>query len=140
MLDFKESPINFTLNILGKKWAIEIINELFDGRKRYSDLLEVNESISSKVLSERLKELYKEGLIDKIVTNMIPLKIKYQLTEKGRFLKTILFELAIFGSIFSQDKIFNKEINHEDEIIEFFGSYYKIDPAELNNAIKRYNL
>ncbi|OLS26827.1 MAG: putative HTH-type transcriptional regulator YtcD [Candidatus Heimdallarchaeota archaeon LC_3] len=140
MIEFIESPIHITLSIISKKWAVEIINELFTGRKRYSDLLELNQSISSKVLSERLKELYNEEIIDKIITNMIPLKIKYQLTEKGRFLNRILFELAIFGSLFYRGKILEKNIKHENDIINYFGSSYKIDPEEQHRARKRYNL
>ncbi|MFX0095442.1 MAG: winged helix-turn-helix transcriptional regulator, partial [Candidatus Hodarchaeota archaeon] len=80
MLEFKQSPVNLTLQLISKKWTTEIITELMKGRKRFSDLLEANPNLSSKMLSERLKELYQEGFIDKIVINMIPLRVKYQIT------------------------------------------------------------
>jgi DNA-binding HxlR family transcriptional regulator len=138
MLDLKESPVHVSLDLISKKWTVDIINELLTGRKRYSELLEINSSISSKVLSERLKELYKEEIVDKIVINIMPLKAKYQLTEKGRLLKNILFELAVFTSLLYPEKIFEETGTNENEIIDFLGSNYHIDEEEVKLVKKRY--
>ncbi|MHA1984239.1 MAG: winged helix-turn-helix transcriptional regulator [Candidatus Hodarchaeales archaeon] len=138
MFEFRDSPVHISLDLLSKKWTVDILSELLTGRKRYSELLEINPSISSKVLSERLKELYKEEIIDKIVTNIMPLKAKYQLTEKGRLLKNILFELAVFTSLLYPEKIFEETGANENEIIDFFGSNYNIDEEEVKLVKKRY--
>ncbi len=97
-----KSLIDRSLAFLSKKWTVNILLDLMDGRKRFSELLNSNESISNKVLADRLKELVEDNYIQKIVINMIPLTATYQLTEQGRRLNRILFELAVSAVI--QDK------------------------------------
>ena len=142
-MDFKISPIQFTLDILSRKWTIEILENLRTGRKRYSELLNYNDQMSSKVLSERLKELYDLGIVDKIITNIMPVKAKYELTEKGYFLLPILFEMAIFSSLNYSDLILSTEGNKEDEIITYFGNHFNISPEEaefLKLRMKKYDI
>ena len=130
-MDFKISPIQFTLDILSRKWTIEILENLRTGRKRYSDLLNLNEQITSKVLSERLKELYELGLIDKIITNIMPVKAKYELTEKGHYLIPIFFEMALFSSLNFPEIIFTNDRTREDEIVTYFGNHYNLNTDEM---------
>ncbi|MHA2172226.1 MAG: winged helix-turn-helix transcriptional regulator [Candidatus Kariarchaeaceae archaeon] len=94
-----KSLIDQSLAFLSKKWTVNILLDLMDGRKRFSELLNSNESISNKVLADRLKELVEDNFIQKIVINMIPLTATYQLTEQGRRLNRILFELAVSAVI-----------------------------------------
>ena len=111
------SPLLLTFQILQKKWTLEIIMELFKGRKRFSDLLEIDESLTSKVLSERIKELYENHIIEKIIINMIPLKFKYQLTDQGIDLNKILFEIAIYSCKYYPEKVIKGETENINEII-----------------------
>ncbi|MHA2363197.1 MAG: winged helix-turn-helix transcriptional regulator [Candidatus Hodarchaeales archaeon] len=138
MLEFQQSPIHYSLELISKKWTINILNELFTGRKRYSDLLEANPSMSSKVLSERLKELYHQGIVDKIVINIMPLKSKYQLTHKGKALNKIFFELAIFSSIYYSEKIFGEKQNTNTDILRFYGKQYLIEEEAIKLQQKKY--
>ena len=139
-MDFNTSPIQFTLNILSRKWTIDILESLKTGRKRYSDLLNINDQITTKVLSERLKELYEFGIVDKIITNIIPVKAKYELTEKGFFLFPILFEMAIFSSLHFPELIKPSEEKKVDEIIMFFGKHFNISSDELKIIKSRFDL
>lgn len=81
------------VQLLGKKWIGLIIHQLLEKEKRFSDL-ETEIKVSAKVLSERLKELEKEGLVKRKVYPEIPVRIEYELTKKGQSLEPIMTELS----------------------------------------------
>jgi len=89
-------PIETGLKYLGKKWSFEIIRDLFFGKKRFNEFLASKPKLSSKVLSTRLKELKENRIIEKTVSNTFPVNIKYELTNKGKALNKIIYELAVF--------------------------------------------
>ena len=74
------------ISILSKRWVGLIVYQLFDGAKRFGNLQE-GITLSSKVLSERLKYLEKEGIIIREVYPETPVRIEYHLSDKGRNLK-----------------------------------------------------
>lgn len=82
---------------VGKKWSIDLIKDMFFGTRHFNQFLEANPKLSSKVLSQRLKELEKNGLIEKKVISVTPLSVEYHLTDKGRALNRVIYELAIFA-------------------------------------------
>ena len=95
--NMKNCPIEIALNYLGKKWTMQIIRDLFKEKKRFSDFLESNPQISTKMLSLRLKELQESDLIKKTIVSTTPVMIEYSLTKKGKALNRVLFELAKFS-------------------------------------------
>ncbi len=90
-------PVKNTLRYIGKKWSISIIQNLFDGKSRFSEFLEANPELSTKMLSTRLKDLEREGIVRKSVASTSPVTVTYALTEKGRKLNRILYEIAVFS-------------------------------------------
>ena len=138
MINFMESPVNQTFQILSYKWTIEIIMELLNGRKRFTDLLELDSSLTSKVLSERLKLLLDEEIIDKINMNMMPLKVKYQITDKGRKLNKIFYEMALFTCTFYPEKIFEKQNIDEKELINELRLMFQLDKQNFEEIKKNY--
>lgn len=99
MHSLKECPIKKALNgfKLGNKWTLEIIRDLFYGKRFFSEFLDSNLNLSRKVLSEKLKELTESDLVTKKIVNDSPIKTEYYLTEKGQNLNRVLSELASFG-------------------------------------------
>lgn len=79
--------------ILGKKWTGLIIRSLLSGPKRFSDISGIIPNMSAKVLTERFKELEKEGILIRNVYPEIPVRIEYELTEKGKNLEAALDEI-----------------------------------------------
>lgn len=77
-----------TMDYLAKKWTIMILLELNKGDnswKRFSWIRDSMKDITPKILSERLKEIEEEGLIEKRVdTSTFPVKSEYRLTESGQ--------------------------------------------------------
>lgn len=89
-------PIDTALRYLGNKWTFHIIRDLFFGKKSFNEFLK-EEGLYGGVLSKRLKELRDNGIIEKKVSDTFPVLIEYHLTEKGRALNKVLYELAVFG-------------------------------------------
>ena len=90
-------PIQFVLKLLGSKWAIPILRELFRGDRRTHELLEALPGISSKTLTTRLRELEKDGLIARRVYPEVPPHVEYSLTKKGRSVKPVMKALKEVG-------------------------------------------
>ena len=90
-------PIEVTLDVIGKKWTVLIIRELFNGRKRFSEIAD-SLPISSKLLTERLKELEAHGLILRTLYPEIPPRVEYTLTESGKTLSSVLDALRDWGT------------------------------------------
>ena len=82
------------LNIIKNKWTIYIIRDLILGKKFFSEFKENQPNLSNKILSQRLKELENNNIIIKKVEDD---ETSYYLTEKGRKLQNIIYELAIFN-------------------------------------------
>jgi DNA-binding HxlR family transcriptional regulator len=83
-----------TANFIGKRWTLVILLELYKGHnkwKRYTEIKESLDKITPKILSARLKELEKEGLLRKNVdASVFPVKCEYSLTKSGEdFIKII---------------------------------------------------
>jgi len=89
--------IDETFDYLGKRWTIQIIKGLFCGCKHFRDFLEEHPTLSSKVLSERLRELEDKGIIEKRILDSSSNRTEYGLTEKGMRLNRIIFELFNFA-------------------------------------------
>lgn len=80
--------------ILGKKWNGLILDVLVEsGPKRFGQLAEKIPDVSDRVLVERLKELEKEGLIQKLSCDAQSLRMAYALTKKGMQLQETLYSL-----------------------------------------------
>jgi DNA-binding HxlR family transcriptional regulator len=80
--------------ILGRRWALLILKNLSTKEVvRFNELKRLLPGISSTVLSERLLELDREGLITKQIYPEIPPRVEYRLTTRARELETVMKEL-----------------------------------------------
>jgi Predicted transcriptional regulators len=97
MGELKRSPIDKAIKIIGKKWTLNIIRDMFCGKKQFNEFLKSNPKLSSKVLSDKLRQLEQDELIEKVIVSKTPLSIEYHLTSKGTNLNKILYELSGFA-------------------------------------------
>jgi DNA-binding HxlR family transcriptional regulator len=80
--------------VLGKRWSLHILKNLStNGITRFNELKRLIPEISSTVLSQRLLELEREGLISKKIYSEIPIRVEYSLTPRTKELETILQQL-----------------------------------------------
>ncbi len=93
----KPCKIEATLKFLGNKWTFLIIHALMNDRKRFKELQYLLKGISPKTLTERLRNLEEKGIVDREIFPVIPPKVEYSLTDKGKELKTMLDALNAWG-------------------------------------------
>ncbi|RYZ35114.1 MAG: transcriptional regulator [Myxococcaceae bacterium] len=80
--------------LLGQRWTGIILRILLDGPRRFGELTESIGGISERVLSERLKALEAEGIIERHVDPGPPIRSEYRLTEKGQAFWKVIHELG----------------------------------------------
>ncbi|WP_230629237.1 MULTISPECIES: winged helix-turn-helix transcriptional regulator [Methanosarcina] len=87
-------PIEGIITIISKKWAIQVISALgHHSRLRFNDLMNTLKGISPKSLTDLLKELQKEGLIQREAFPEIPPRVEYFLTDDGKELCEVIIPL-----------------------------------------------
>jgi DNA-binding HxlR family transcriptional regulator len=90
-------PIARTLDIIGDRWTLLIIRDLFLGLTRFNQFLESSEGLPPKVLSSRLKKLQEKGIIERRIYSEHPLRAEYRLTDFGRTLFPVIKAIGQWG-------------------------------------------
>ena len=88
---------HWAVELIGRRWTGAILRALLAGVTRYSDLTSTIPGLSDRMLSERLKELETEGIVERIVLATTPVTITYQLTDKGQALGTAVEAIAAWA-------------------------------------------
>jgi DNA-binding HxlR family transcriptional regulator len=83
--------------ILGAKWTALIVHDLSEGARRFTQLEAACPGISPRTLSERLRALEEQGIVERRSYPERPPRVEYELTEKGRALLPIIDEMRNFG-------------------------------------------
>ncbi len=78
------------IQLLGKRWTGLILDAMMEGPKRFCEMTAIVDGLSDRVLSDRLRELESEGVVERIVYPQIPVRVEYRLTEKGRDLRPVV--------------------------------------------------
>lgn len=78
------------VELVGRRWTGTILRELLAGANRFTDVRDAIPDLSDRMLSERLKELEAEGVIEREVHPETPVRVEYRLTEKGRALGEVI--------------------------------------------------
>lgn len=84
------------MGIFGGKWTFLIMGEIHNGAKRFNELSKTL-GISTKSLSDALKRLEKNGVIERKVISSTPVTVEYSLTEKGRDFEKVFVEMREWG-------------------------------------------
>jgi len=91
-------PINCVNDLLRRKWVFGIMKDLFAGKKHFNEFKADKPNLSNVVLSDTLKYLENKELISKnIIEEDSKRNVEYCLTEKGKKMNKILYEMVIFG-------------------------------------------
>jgi DNA-binding HxlR family transcriptional regulator len=90
-------PVACTLDIVGDKWSLLIIRDLFGGKTSFKDFGNSPEKISTNILTERLTRLCEHGLVDRTEDARHAGRFEYTLSKKGRSLRPLLRAMADWG-------------------------------------------
>ena len=97
-------PVEATLELIGGKYKALILWHLSEGKLRFSELRKVITSATPKMLTQQLRELESQHLINREVFPVIPPKVEYSLTETGRSLMPILVAMRDWGAGYLRKK------------------------------------
>jgi DNA-binding HxlR family transcriptional regulator len=86
--------------IIGAKWTALLVHDLSEGARRFSNLEHSCPGISPRTLSERLRVLEAEGIVERHSYPESPPRVEYSLTDKGRGLLPIIHAMSQFGHEF----------------------------------------
>jgi DNA-binding HxlR family transcriptional regulator len=81
------------VELVGRRWTGAILRVLMDGELRFSEIAQAVPELSDRLLSERMKELERRGMVKRRVISGPPLRVEYSLSQMGRELEPALFEL-----------------------------------------------
>ncbi len=81
------------VELVGRRWTGAILRVLMDGPLRFSEIAQAVPELSDRLLSERMKELERRGIVERSVIPGPPLRVEYELSQMGRELEPALSEL-----------------------------------------------
>lgn len=97
-------PVETTIQLIGGKYKALILWHLMNATLRYSELHRRLPKATDKMLAQQLRELEKDGLINRVVYPVVPPKTEYSLTDFGRSLTPILDEMCNWGKSYLENK------------------------------------
>lgn len=100
-----DCPVATTINLIGNKWKLLIIRDLTGGKKRFGELRKSLTGISQRVLTQNLRELESDGLIDRAVYAEVPPRVEYSLNVTGMSLKPVIDSMADWGTRYKTGKL-----------------------------------
>ena len=95
-------PVEIALLMMGDRWKVLIVRELLTGIKRFGQLRKGLPGISQKTLTEHLRIMEENGLVNRKVYAEVPPRVEYSLTECGRTLKPIHDAMWKWGEKFQE--------------------------------------
>lgn len=97
--------VETTLDIIGGRWKVLILHELFQGVRRFNELHRALNGVTQKMLTQQLRELEDAGIIHREVYPQVPPKVEYSLTPLGRTLEPILDAMHQWGAQYNRHKL-----------------------------------
>ena len=95
---YTNCPVEYTASILSNKWKCLILRDLIEGTKRFNELNKSIVGISAKVLTENLREIENDGIVIRKTYAVVPPKVEYSLSPKGKELKPIIDLMKEYGN------------------------------------------
>jgi len=91
-------PVQATINVLSGKWKVQAVWRLSFGPLRFAQLRDLLRGVSEKVLTAQLRELEKDGIVNRAAVPSSPPKVTYSLSPSGQTLMPLLEGLCDWGS------------------------------------------
>ncbi|MBN2984097.1 MULTISPECIES: winged helix-turn-helix transcriptional regulator [Cohnella] len=105
-----------SLNVIGDRWTLLIIHEILVGRSTFNEIKKALDGLSSKLLSDRLKYLEEQGLVESALYSDHPPRYRYSLTPSGKDLDDVFYALIVWGKRHLQKcykKLTHRSCGHE---------------------------
>ena len=122
-------PVAGALQMVGDKWTMLVVRDLASGARRMTDILDGLHPISSRTLVARLRDMEKDGLLERKDYRGNPPRVEYALTERGRLLLPLVDALRETGQALG--------CNECDDRKERLGTYCETCPLETGYQPRR---
>ena len=97
--ELPECPVATTVHLIGNKWKLLILrNLIYNGNQRFTNFIKTIPAISKKVLTDNLRSLEDDGIVEREVFAEVPPRVEYSLTPLGESLKPILDAMVNWGT------------------------------------------
>lgn len=93
----KGCPVEATLEVIGGKWKGAILYHLLERPYRFGELKRTMQNITQHMLTKQLRELEKEGIVNRKVYAQVPPKVEYSVTEYGETLRPLIMMMKDWG-------------------------------------------
>ena len=90
-------PVACSLDIIGDRWTLLVVRDLFLGRARFKEFMASPEGIPTNILAERLERLLAHDIVEQIPAEDGTKRLAYRLTEKGKALGAVLKSMRDWG-------------------------------------------
>ena len=100
--ELPECPVATTVQLIGNKWKLLIIRNLLAGPQRFTELRKTIPGISQKVLTDNLRALEENGLVDREVFAEVPPRVVYSLSELGNTLRPVIRAMQEWGTAYKE--------------------------------------
>lgn len=95
--DLPACPVAITVNLIGNKWKILILRDILAGPKRFGELRKSLEGISQKVLTDNLRSMEADGLLNRKVFAEVPPRVEYSLSALGGSIRPLMKYMEQWG-------------------------------------------
>jgi DNA-binding HxlR family transcriptional regulator len=100
---------HYAVELIGARWSGAILRAVMDGRHRYAEIKAVIPGVSDTMLSQRLRWLQAEGVLERHVQDSTPVRVAYRLTEKGAALAPVVEALKAWAHAWVPEDIEDSE-------------------------------
>lgn len=102
---YTNCPVEAALDIIGGKWKSIILFRVMEKTRRFNELRKLLPNITQRTLTNQLRELESDGLLQREVYAEVPPKVEYSITEFGATLKPVLVTLKDWAETYMPDKM-----------------------------------
>jgi len=92
-----DCPVACTLDLLGDRWTLLVVRDLFLGKQRFQEFLGSPEGIATNILADRLQRLEHDRMIDRIASESHEARATYRLTARGATLRSVMLAMLSWG-------------------------------------------
>ncbi len=110
-------PLANTLDIIGDKWTLLLVRDLFLGKRTYNEFIASPEGMRTNTLADRLRKLEAIDIITKVPYQQKPLRYTYNLTEKGQALSPVIRAMVSWGSEYVFGSQTQPADRHSDQVV-----------------------
>jgi DNA-binding HxlR family transcriptional regulator len=90
-------PAEYTLQVIGGRWKVLILYQLFQGAQRFSELQRSVTGITQKMLTQQLREMERDGIVERTVYPQVPPRVEYRLSPRGQTLRPVVNAMCKWG-------------------------------------------